>query len=133
MDRGGKRTKRKRIEEQNLEVSQSLTQSQPLSVCNVCLSCLFSLKSLTIDIGHEVREHNKILRDVDDGFDSTSGFLQKNINNVLKLARSGSRFGFIPTFIPFSNVLMMPSNSRYHLFYLFLFAIFVFVVIWLLK
>lgn len=68
-----------------------------------------ALKSLSIDIGSEVREHNRYLRDVDDTFDSTSGLLGKSINNVLKLARSG---------------------SRYHLFYLFLFCLFVFFVLW---
>jgi IS30 family transposase len=32
-----------------------------------------ALKSLTIDIGTEVREHNRLLKDVDDDFDSTAG------------------------------------------------------------
>ena len=32
-----------------------------------------ALKSLTIDIGTEVREHNRLLKDVDDDFDSTLG------------------------------------------------------------
>ena len=32
-----------------------------------------ALKSLSIDIGAEVREHNRLLKDVDDDFDSTSG------------------------------------------------------------
>jgi hypothetical protein len=34
-----------------------------------------ALKSLTIDIGSEVREHNRLLREVDDDFDSTTGSL----------------------------------------------------------
>lgn len=70
-----------------------------------------ALKSLTIDIGHEVREQNKLLKDVDDGFDSTAGALTKSIGKILQLARSG---------------------SRYHLFYLFLFCLFVFAVLWLI-
>ena len=68
-----------------------------------------ALKSLSIDIGDEVREHNRLLRDVDDNFDSTAGALGKSISQVLKLARSG---------------------SRYHQLYLFLFCLFVFVVLW---
>jgi len=68
-----------------------------------------ALKSLTIDIGSEVREHNRLLRDVDDGFDKAQGSLTQSINKVLQLARSG---------------------SRYHLLYLFLFALFVFTVLW---
>ena len=68
-----------------------------------------ALKSLSIDIGNEVREQNRLLKDVDDGFDSASGLLNKSLNKVLQLAKSG---------------------SRYHLLYLFLFALFVFAVLW---
>jgi|ERR1711902_231123 len=70
-----------------------------------------ALKSLSIDIGVEVREHNKLLKEVDDEFDSTFGQLQHNIQRVLKLVKSG---------------------SRYHMLYLFLFCLFVFFVIWCL-
>ena len=68
-----------------------------------------ALKSLSIDIGTEVREQNKLLKDVDDEFDSTFGQLQHNIQRVLKLVKSG---------------------NRYHMFYLFLFCLFVFFVLW---
>ncbi len=50
-----------------------------------------ALKSLTIDIGAEVREHNRILRDADEQFDSVSSVLQQSIGRVLGLAKSGSR------------------------------------------
>lgn len=69
-----------------------------------------ALKSLTIDIGAEVREHNRLLRDVDDGFDSASGLLTKSIGQVGKLLKSG---------------------TRYHMLYLFLFCLFVFFVLWM--
>lgn len=68
-----------------------------------------ALKSLSIDIGTEVREHNRLLKDIDDEFDSTAGLLSNSIAKVLKLARSGSRYFFL---------------------YLFLFSIFVFLVLW---
>ena len=68
-----------------------------------------ALKSLSIDIGTEVREQNRLLKDVDDEFDSTLGQLQHNIGRVLKLVKSG---------------------NRYYLFYLFLFCLFVFFVLW---
>lgn len=68
-----------------------------------------ALKSLSIDIGTEVREHNKLLRDLDDGFDSNAGLLQQSMSRVLRMAKSG---------------------SRYHMFYLFLFCLFVFMVLW---
>jgi blocked-early-in-transport protein 1 len=70
-----------------------------------------ALKSLSIDIGTEVREHNRLLKDVDDEFDSTFGHLQNNIQKVLKLVKSG---------------------NRYHMVYLFLFCLFVFFVLWCL-
>ncbi len=68
-----------------------------------------ALKSLTIDIGAEVREHNRLLKDVDDDFDSTSGLLGKSISKVLQLAKSGQRYYFL---------------------YLFIFCIFVILVLW---
>ena len=68
-----------------------------------------ALKSLSIDIGTEVREQNRLLKDVDDEFDSTFGQLQHNIQRVLKLVKSG---------------------NRYHMLYLFLFCLFVFFVLW---
>jgi len=71
-----------------------------------------ALKSLTIDIGAEVREHNRLLKDTDDGFDKAAGLLGVSIAKVLGLAKSGNRF---------------------HLLYLFLFCLFVFFVVWLLK
>ncbi|KAF8782861.1 BET1 like protein [Argiope bruennichi] len=50
----------------------------------------FSVKvALSIDIGHEVRAQNQMLREMDDDFDSTSGFLSTTMGRVLKLARAG--------------------------------------------
>ena len=69
-----------------------------------------ALKSLSIDIGAEVREHNKLLRDMDDGFDSNAGLLQQSMSKVMQMAK---------------------SSSRYHMLYLFLFCLFVFMVLWM--
>ena len=60
----------------------------------------------------QVREHNRLLRDADDGFDSAGSLLANSMAKVLQLAKSG---------------------SRYHLVYLFAFAVFVFMVIWWIK
>jgi blocked-early-in-transport protein 1 len=68
------------------------------------------LKTLAIDIGDEVKEHNKLLHDADNAFDSVGGLLGKTIGNVGKLLKSG---------------------SRYYLLYLFFFVIFVFFILWL--
>ncbi|KAK9877053.1 hypothetical protein WA026_016081 [Henosepilachna vigintioctopunctata] len=45
------------------------------------------LKSLSIDIGNEVRYQDKVLRDVDDDLERTGGFLGKTMNRVIKLGR----------------------------------------------
>ncbi|KAG8187895.1 hypothetical protein JTE90_001658 [Oedothorax gibbosus] len=68
-----------------------------------------ALKSLTIDIGHEVRTQNKMLNEMDDDFDSSSGFLSTTIGRVVKLSKAG--------------------HNRYIL-YLLLFSLFVFVIIY---
>lgn len=46
-----------------------------------------ALKSLTIDIGTEVKYQNKMLDDMDSDFDSTGGLLGATIGRVKHLAR----------------------------------------------
>ncbi|KAL3268915.1 hypothetical protein HHI36_008003 [Cryptolaemus montrouzieri] len=45
------------------------------------------LKSLSIDIGNEVRYQDKLLRDVDDDLEKTGGFLGKTMTRVIKMSR----------------------------------------------
>ena len=68
-----------------------------------------ALKSLSIDIGTELREQNKEWGEIDNTFDATLSSLFNSTAKVLKLAKSG---------------------SRWHMFYLFLFCLFVFFVLW---
>lgn len=86
------------LEEQNNEAEGELRDKVGL------------LKSLAIDIGAEVKEHNKLLNEADDAFDSVGGLLGKTIGNVGKLLKSG---------------------SRHHMLYLFFFVIFVFFILWM--
>ena len=69
-----------------------------------------ALASLAIEIGHEVKEHNRLLKDADNTFDSVGSLLGNTIGKVKKLARSGYKYYFL---------------------YLFIFALFVFIVLWL--
>ncbi|XP_044754551.1 BET1 homolog [Coccinella septempunctata] len=46
------------------------------------------LKSLSIDIGNEVRYQDRLMNDIDDDLERTGGFLGKTMNNVLKLSRN---------------------------------------------
>ncbi|KAH9421125.1 BET1 homolog [Dermatophagoides pteronyssinus] len=69
------------------------------------------LKSLSLDIGEEIKEHNRFLKDMDNDFDSTWGTLTNSMNRLKKIASSG--------------------NHRY-IWYLLLFSLFVFFVIWLI-
>ncbi|CAH1977052.1 unnamed protein product [Acanthoscelides obtectus] len=68
------------------------------------------LKSLSIDIGNEVKYQDKLLRDVDDDLDRTGGFLGNTMNRVLRLGR---------------------GSHNYYILYMFLFSIFVFFILYL--
>ncbi|KAI5737895.1 BET1 homolog [Diaphorina citri] len=69
-----------------------------------------ALKSLTIDIGTEVKYQNEhLLRGMDDDFDRTGGFLNNSMARVLRLTRGG---------------------HNYYILYLFLFSIFVFFLLY---
>ena len=68
------------------------------------------LKSLSIDIGNEVRYQDKLLQDVDDDMDRTRGFLGNTMNRVLRLSK---------------------GSHNYYIFYLFLFSLFVFFLLYI--
>lgn len=69
-----------------------------------------ALKSLSIDIGNEVKYQDKLLRDVDDDMDRTGGFLGNTMNRVLRLSK---------------------GTHNYYICYLLLFSVFVFFVLYL--
>lgn len=50
-----------------------------------------ALKSLTIDIGDEVRFQDKLLRGIDDDMDRTGGFLSNTMGRVVRLGRNGQQ------------------------------------------
>lgn len=68
------------------------------------------LKSLSIDIGNEVKYQDKLLRDVDDDMDRTGGFLGNTMNRVVRLTK---------------------GSHNYYILYLFLFSIFVFFILYI--
>jgi len=54
-----------------------------------------SLKTFTMDIEHETIEHNRLLDNVDDDFDSTFGFLangRNRVNRLLQSSRSNRKY-----------------------------------------
>ena len=69
-----------------------------------------ALKSLTIDIGNEVRYQDKLLRGIDDDMDRTGGFLGNTMARVIRLGKHG--------------------GSK-HMCYMILFILFVFLVLYL--
>ncbi|XP_028012778.1 BET1 homolog isoform X1 [Eptesicus fuscus] len=72
-----------------------------------------AIKSLSIEIGHEVKTQNKLLAEMDSQFDSTTGFLGRTMEK-LKILSRGSQ-----------TKLMC---------YMMLFSLFVFFVIyWIIK
>lgn len=48
-----------------------------------------ALKSLTIDIGNEVRYQDKLLHGIDDDMDRTGGFLTNTMSRVVRLSKGG--------------------------------------------
>lgn len=69
-----------------------------------------ALKSLSIDIGAEVKYQDRLLNDLGEDFDRTGGFLGNTMNRVLRLGK---------------------GRHNYYIFYLFLFSIFVFFILYL--
>lgn len=67
------------LEEQNERAAEQLKEK------------IGTLKSLTIDIGNEVRYQEKLLRGIDDDMDRTQGFLSNTMNRVLRLGERGPR------------------------------------------
>lgn len=70
-----------------------------------------ALKSLSIDIGHEVRSQDRMLRGIDDDMDRTGGFLGNTMNRVLRMGK---------------------GSHNYYIFYLFLFSIFIFFLLYII-
>lgn len=68
------------------------------------------LKSLSIDIGNEVKYQDRLLRDVDDDLERTGGFLGNTMNRVLRLGK---------------------GSHNYYICYLFAFSVFVFFILYL--
>ncbi|KAK2147710.1 hypothetical protein LSH36_540g01076 [Paralvinella palmiformis] len=87
------------VEEENDEMTQGLSDK------------VKTLKSLTIDIGTEVKEHNRFLAQMETDFENTGGFLGSTMKRVQAMARAG---------------------HNCYIWYLLLFSLFVFFVIWLL-
>ncbi|CAB3363399.1 Hypothetical predicted protein [Cloeon dipterum] len=70
-----------------------------------------ALRSLCIEMGTEVKYHNKLLTDINDDMEHSRGFLGKTMDRVLRLGK---------------------GSHNYHLVYLFLFCIFVFFLLWII-
>ena len=87
------------LEEENEHAAEELKQK------------IGALKSLTIDIGNEVRYQDKLLRGIDDDIDRTGGFLGTTMTRVVRLGKhTGSR----------------------HMCYMLLFVLFVFLLLYII-
>lgn len=69
---------------------------------------IHALKSLSIDIGQEVKYQDKVLGDLDEDFDRTGGYLGNTMNRVIRMARA----------------------SHNYIWYLFVFSIVVFFILY---
>jgi len=68
-----------------------------------------ALKSISINIGVEVREQNRLLNEMDDGFDNTASIFNNTIGKLVKLAK---------------------NRPHMYIYYLLLFSAFVFIILW---
>ncbi|KAG7166227.1 BET1 homolog [Homarus americanus] len=68
-----------------------------------------ALKSLTIDIGNEVKNQNSMLNDMDDDFHKSGNFLERSMKRL---------------------VIMGKGSHNYHLIFLFCFCFVVFLLLW---
>jgi blocked-early-in-transport protein 1 len=90
--------------------SHQMMEQENDRLANELTSKVSALKHLTIDIGNEVRNQNRLLGDMDDEFDSSGGLLQSTMGRLTKMSKAGH------------HKLM---------WYLILFALFVFFVCYL--
>nr|KAG5693869.1 hypothetical protein BaRGS_009925 [Batillaria attramentaria] len=87
------------LEEENAQLEETLS------------SKVKALKSMTIDIGHEVRTQNNMLKSMDEDFDKSGNFLEATMGRLKRLTQAG----------------------HYKLWlYLLLFTFFVFFMCWLI-
>lgn len=90
--------------------TQSLLEDENERMTDHLKDKIHALKSLSIDIGHEVKYQDKMLRGMDEDFERTSGSLTFSLSRVLRLSK---------------------GSHNYYILYLFLFSIVVFFVLWL--
>ncbi|XP_055903882.1 BET1 homolog [Eupeodes corollae] len=94
---GPSRLNQDALEEENERAAEELKQK------------IGALKSLTIDIGNEVRYQDKLVRGIDDDMDRTGGFLGTTMTRVIRLGKHG---------------------GTKHMCYMFLFVLFVFFLLY---
>lgn len=54
-----------------------------------------NLKSLSIDIGEEIKHQDRLLRDMDHDFETTGGFLKNTIGRVTRLSRNSGGYNML--------------------------------------
>ncbi|BES94821.1 unnamed protein product [Nesidiocoris tenuis] len=86
------------LEEENNQMTENLKEK------------IGALKSLSIDIGAEVKYQDRLLRDMDEDFERTGGFLGNTISRVVRLSR---------------------ASHNYYIIYLFIFSIVVFFILYI--
>lgn len=71
-----------------------------------------TLKSLSIDIGAEVKYQDRLLRDMDHDFETTGGFLSNTIGRVTRLSRNSGGYNML--------YLILFSLAVFFILYIFL-------------
>ncbi|XP_060583480.1 BET1 homolog isoform X1 [Ruditapes philippinarum] len=96
---------------QGYQHSQDIIENENDRQENLLSTKVRALKSLTIDIGNEVRDQNNMLKGMDDDFDSSGGLLHASMKKLKAITSMG---------------------GYKQMWYLLLFCLFVFFVCWLI-
>eukprot|EP00112_Aurelia_sp_Birch-Aquarium-sp1_P000746 Seg1073.1 transcript_id=Seg1073.1/GoldUCD/mRNA.D3Y31 product=BET1 protein_id=Seg1073.1/GoldUCD/D3Y31 len=89
--------------------SYEMVENENENMVNHLSTKVQALKSLSIEIGQEVKHQNKLLGDMDSGFDETGSFLSNTMNRLTTLTKRGHH-----------KIIL----------YLLLFCLFVFFIAW---
>ncbi|XP_064603788.1 BET1 homolog [Liolophura sinensis] len=81
--------RRAHIGETQMQPTNEMLEEENSSLESSLSNKVKALKHLTIDIGTEVRTHNKLLSEMDNDFESSTGLLESSIARVKAIARTG--------------------------------------------
>ncbi len=91
----------------NNRASEDILEAQNRERTERIASKTSYLKSLAYDIENEAKDHNKLLDNVGDDFDSTGSFLSGTLNRVHKMMGTGRNNRKLMCYVAFGVVIFI--------------------------